>query len=142
MTVVDCLEDEDDTIKRKTIALLTKMTNINNVKVITDKLMGIIKNDTYDTHLKAELVSNIADLAERHSPDNKWYVETMVALFDSAGELITTRIISNLIHLLAEWKTDPDLASYVGNKFFEVLTSLTITDGLIKVSTWVIGEFA
>ena len=49
MQIVDCLEDADDTIKRQTINLLTKMTNMSNVKVIVDKLMGIIDNsESYD----------------------------------------------------------------------------------------------
>ena len=114
MTVVDCLEDQDDTIKRQTINLLTKMTNMSNVKVITERLMTIVKSsDGYDNHIKEELVSNIADLAERHAPDNLWYMDAMIALIDAAGEMITPRIISNFIHLVSEWKADPELASHI-----------------------------
>jgi len=90
------------------------MTNINNVKVITERLMTIVKSgDTYDTHIKAELVSNIADLAERHAPDNLWYLDAMIALLDAGGDMITPRIVSNFIHLVAEWKADPELASHI-----------------------------
>ena len=38
MVVVDCLEDPDETLKRKTLNLLYKMTNNSNVKVIIEKL--------------------------------------------------------------------------------------------------------
>jgi len=90
MQIVDCLEDSDDTIKRQTINLLTKMTNMSNVKVIVDKLMGIIENsESYDQHIRAELVSNIADLAERHSPDSRWYLDAMLKLLEIAGDMIS-----------------------------------------------------
>jgi AP-4 complex subunit epsilon-1 len=39
MIVVDCLEDPDETLKRKTLDLLYKMTNLTNVVFISGKLM-------------------------------------------------------------------------------------------------------
>lgn len=118
------------------------MTNMNNVRVITDKLMGIIENsESYDQHIRAELVSNIADLAERHSPDNRWYLDAMLKLFEISSESISPRIISNFLHLMSEWKDDTELSTYIVHKFFEVLTTNVITDSMVKVSTWVLGEF-
>lgn len=37
--MVDCLEDTDDTLKIKTLDLLFKMTNKQNVEAIVDKLL-------------------------------------------------------------------------------------------------------
>ena len=39
MTIVDCLESSDDTLKKETLELLFKMTNENNVEVILNKLI-------------------------------------------------------------------------------------------------------
>jgi len=42
--VVDCLEDADDTLKIKTLDLLFKMTNTQNVEPIVDKLLTYLKD--------------------------------------------------------------------------------------------------
>lgn len=34
MTIVDCLESHDDTLKKETLELLFKMTNENNCEII------------------------------------------------------------------------------------------------------------
>ena len=72
--VIDCLDDPDETLKRKTLDLLGKMTNPANVKVIVEKLVGYLKS-TVDMYLRKDLVPRIIQLADRFSPDNVWYVE-------------------------------------------------------------------
>ena len=42
--VVDCLEDADDTLKIKTLDLLFKMTNTQNVEPIVEKLLTYLKD--------------------------------------------------------------------------------------------------
>ena len=71
MIVVDCLEDTDETLKRKTLNLLYKMTNTSNIKVIIEKLNKELKTAAYDAHLKQEIVSKICELAEKFAPDSK-----------------------------------------------------------------------
>ncbi len=39
LAVIDCLEDPDETLKRKTLGLLYSMTNSVNVEFITAKLL-------------------------------------------------------------------------------------------------------
>ena len=41
--VVDCLEDADDTLKLRTLDLLYKMTNKQNVEPIVEKLLTFLK---------------------------------------------------------------------------------------------------
>ncbi|CAN0375961.1 unnamed protein product, partial [Discosporangium mesarthrocarpum] len=46
MAVVECLEDPDETLKRKTLDLLYSMTNPVNVEFITEKLISFLEQGT------------------------------------------------------------------------------------------------
>jgi len=65
LVVIDCLENPDETLKRKTLDLLFKMTNTHNVTVITEKMINYLRF-TVDDYLRLDLVSRITQLAERY----------------------------------------------------------------------------
>lgn len=46
MAVIDCLEDPDETLKRKTLDLLYTMTNPVNVEFIAEKLLSFLEQGT------------------------------------------------------------------------------------------------
>jgi len=64
MVVMDCLEDRDETLRRKTLDLLYRMTNENNVNVICTKLIASLK-DSVDIYLRTDLIDKITALAEK-----------------------------------------------------------------------------
>ena len=102
LVVVDCLEDSDETLKRKTLTLLYKMTNSGNVTVIIDKFTNILKSASFDGHLKQEIVGKIAELAEKFAPSSKWYLKTMNDMFEVAFDLIKLSNVNNLVRLIDE----------------------------------------
>ena len=69
--VIDCLEDKDETLRRKTLDLLYRMTSANNVNIICTKLLDSLR-DSVDTFLRTELVAKITELAEKFAPDTIW----------------------------------------------------------------------
>ena len=142
LVVVDCLEDSDVTLKRKTLALLHKMTNNSNVCVIIDKFNNILNSSSFDSHLKQEIVSNISELAEKFAPDSKWYIKTMNDMFEVAAELIKPSNVNSLIKLIDEWREDSDIIIYTAQEYLKILQkNENITDCLMQVSSWVLGEF-
>jgi len=80
IAVIDCLEDPDETLQRKTLDLLFRMTNPINVEFICDKLLSFLSS-TSDEFLRRDLTDQITQIAERFAPDNSWYITTITTLF-------------------------------------------------------------
>ena len=59
LAVIECLEDKDDTLLRKTLDLLYRMTNPVNVEFITDRLLHFLKGAT-DPYLKKDLTGKVS----------------------------------------------------------------------------------
>lgn len=103
------MDDPDETLKRKTLELLCKMTNPANVTVITERLVTYLKSSV-DPYLRKDLAPRIVQLAERFAPDNMWFVETMLALFEYAGDLISADTLNNLLALISNPDSGDDAA--------------------------------
>lgn len=67
--VVDCLEDTDDTLKVKTLDLLFKMTNKQNVEAIVDRLLNYLKEAPIEAGNRKDLVNKISVLGEKFAPN-------------------------------------------------------------------------
>jgi hypothetical protein len=85
LAVIDCLEDPDDTLKRKTLDLLYKMTKPNNVEVIVERMIAYMRTVT-DTHGKGNIAGKVIELAERFAPTNEWFI-----LVRTASDLLACR---------------------------------------------------
>ena len=64
--VVDCLEDADDTLKIRTLDLLYKMTNKQNVEPIVDKLLSYLKAAPIESSSRKDLVVKINEICLKH----------------------------------------------------------------------------
>eukprot|EP00284_Hemiselmis_tepida_P004235 CAMPEP_0174941868 /NCGR_PEP_ID=MMETSP1355-20121228/72867_1 /TAXON_ID=464990 /ORGANISM="Hemiselmis tepida, Strain CCMP443" /LENGTH=431 /DNA_ID=CAMNT_0016189009 /DNA_START=60 /DNA_END=1351 /DNA_ORIENTATION=- len=84
MVVVDCLEDGDDTLRRKTLDLLYKMTTLANVEMVVNRMMAYLTPQA-DAFERRDLAAKISSLAERFAPSNGWFVRTMNEVFERAG---------------------------------------------------------
>jgi len=148
MAVVDCLEDPDETLRKKTLDLLYKMTKPNNVEVIVERMLAFLKRDGdkySDEYVRAEAVSRVAELAERYAPNTKWYVETMTELFESAGDVVKPSIGQNLMRLIAEGTGDAaaDKLSRksAANTYVKLFKRPKLPLVLLEVMVWVVGEY-
>eukprot|EP00697_Spironema_sp_BW2_P010272 gnl/Spiro4/25436_TR12687_c0_g1_i1.p1 gnl/Spiro4/25436_TR12687_c0_g1~~gnl/Spiro4/25436_TR12687_c0_g1_i1.p1 ORF type:complete len:1239 (-),score=303.72 gnl/Spiro4/25436_TR12687_c0_g1_i1:57-3773(-) len=159
LTVIDCLEDPDETLRRKTLDLLFRMTNVHNVVVVVDKMLGHLKTTT-DSFLRRELTSRITALAERYAPSTQWYIVTMNSVFDLGGESVPSDVANNLLRLLAEGSgeneaDDDAMRQYAVRVYLEAIAPATATgaaaagtapsevsDLMLRVAAWVLGEYA
>lgn len=150
LAVIDCLTDPDETLKRRTLDLLFRMTNSVNVTVITQKLMESLSS-LADPYLKAELVGRIVLAAERFAPSASWYASTMIKVFELGGSLVKPEVAQNLLRLLAEGTGDDSSGEEADNELrrgaVEGMLALLDKEGalpdlLLQVMFWSLGEYA
>lgn len=145
MAVIDCLEDPDETLKRKTLDLLYRMTNPVNVEFISDKLTQFLR-DASDVFLRTELVSRITQCAERYAPSNAWYIRTMTNVFELGGDLVRPEVAHNLLRLIAEGSgededQDMELRRDAVDTYLDLLERPVLPDILVCTMAWVLGEY-
>ncbi|XP_062229577.1 AP-4 complex subunit epsilon-like [Phragmites australis] len=146
LAVIDCLEDPDDTLKRKTFELLYKMTKSTNVEVIVDRMIEYMINIT-DHHYKAEIASRCVELAEQFAPSNQWFIQTMNKVFEHAGDLVNIRVAHNLMRLIAEGfgeedeGADSQLRSSAVDSYLRIVGEPKLPSSFLQIICWVLGEY-
>ena len=143
--IVDCLEENDETLKKNTFELLYKMTNNENVEVIITKMMNYLKNTSMESISRKDILVKISELAERFAPDKGWFIKIMNQLFVSFGDLITEEILSKLLKLINEWESETDeneFQQFTINNYIDIVNIYpNLPDSLVKLISWVFGEY-
>jgi AP-4 complex subunit epsilon-1 len=144
--VVDCLEDQDDTLKIKTLDLLFKMTNKLNVEPIVDKLLSYLKDAPIESSTRKDLVVKINELGSKFAPNQNWYIRTMNKLFELGGDLVTQKLTNQFIQSIGEYEKKEE-----GEKFRDSTIKIylkvlkknpNIPESLMQVIAWIMGEYA
>lgn len=153
--VLDCLEDRDETIRRKTLALLARMTNDKNVGIVIEKSIQFLR-ETNDEFLRKQLVSRITSLAERYAPSTIWYVETIVTVLEIAGDIVQDSVVRSLMRIIAEGADEDEDEDEEGNEeesatdamrataveaFLDLLEQPKLHPVLVQVIAWTLGEY-
>ncbi|KAK8477584.1 hypothetical protein V6N13_096387 [Hibiscus sabdariffa] len=146
LAVIDCLEDPDDTLKRKTFELLYKMTKSTNVEVIVDRMIDYMISIN-DNHYKTEIASRCVELAEQFAPSNQWFIQTMNKVFEHVGDLVNIKVAHNLMRLIAEGfgedddNADSKLRSSAVESYLHILGEPKLPSVFLQVICWVLGEY-
>ncbi|KAF5477631.1 hypothetical protein F2P56_004251 [Juglans regia] len=146
LAVIDCLEDPDDTLKRKTFELLYKMTKSSNVDVIVDRMIDYMISIN-DSHYKTYIASRCVELAEQFAPSNHWFIQTMNKVFEHAGDLVNVKVAHNLMRLIAEGfgedddAADSQLRSSAVESYLRIIGEPKLPSLFLQVICWVLGEY-
>ena len=147
MAVIDCLEDPDASLRKKTLELLQKMTTGDNVEVVVDRMVAFLEQSRDDT-IREDVVGRISEVAERFAPDNEWFVETMTTVFRLGGDVVRPEAVQNFLGLMAEGTGDGDAAAdselraSAASAFLDLLAEeKPLHDPLLTVMAWVLGEY-
>jgi len=150
LAVMDCLEDQDETLQRKTLDLLYRMTNPVNIEFITEKMLEFLRGTT-DTFLKQVLTKRICSVAERYAPNNAWYIKTITELFEISGDMVRQEVAQNLMSMIAEGTGESEEADmllrqnaieiYVGLLNGKDKLAATLPRILLETMAWCLGEY-
>lgn len=150
LAVMDCLEDPDETLQRKTLELLYRMTNPVNVEFIVEKLVEFMQR-TPDLALRKQLALRVSDVSERYAPNQVWYIKTATQLLTVAGDLVDSSVASTVMNLLAEGTGESEeqdmlLRQTAVELYVDLLLDESTMKGeqpalLLETMAWCLGEY-
>lgn len=144
--IVDCLEENDETLKKNTFELLYKMTDTNNVEVIVEKMISYLKTTEVEGSGRKNILFKITELAELYAPDKRWFIRIMNQLFVNFGNLITDEILSKLIKIINEWADETDeeeFKEFTILNYTEIVNTVSnLPDHLVQLIAYIFGEYS
>lgn len=130
------------------------MTNAVNVEFIVEKLLAFLSTAT-DYHFRTDLVGQITQCAERFAPSNAWYVQTIIRVFELAGDKVKASVAQTLTQLIAEGSEaadeeeipegelspDDELRTEAVENFLDLMQRPKLPEILAQAVAWVLGEY-
>ncbi|XP_071959011.1 AP-1 complex subunit gamma-1-like isoform X2 [Antedon mediterranea] len=135
-TIVDCLRDPDISIKKRAVELCFALVNSTNIRSMVKELIFFL--DKSDPEFKGYASSNIFIACERHSPNKRWHIDTMMRVLTAAGNYVPDDSVSSLIQMISVSNT---LHPYIVQKLFQAISKNYTQQPLCQVAAWCIGEY-
>ena len=147
--IVECMEVNDETLKKYTFNLLYKMTNINNVEIIVEKMIKYLSDmkKAEKSEYNIEVLKKIIELMERFAPSKEWFIKISNDLFINFGEMIDDEIITKLVEILFEWEKESESLEEFKKLTIENYATIVenysiIPSSLVKLISLITGEYA
>ena len=135
-TILECLKENDFTIKKLALDLLYLITSEANVKSIVKEMLNYLLVSEAD--FMQDLTWKICTSIEKYSPNRRWYIDTLIRVLTLSGNYVKDESLSSLTHMIS---STPQLQSYSVHKIFFSLRENLNQEGLNKVGLWCLGEF-
>uniref|UniRef100_A0A6B2KXH5 AP-1 complex subunit gamma n=1 Tax=Arcella intermedia TaxID=1963864 RepID=A0A6B2KXH5_9EUKA len=135
-TILACLKDPDVSIKRRALHLLYALVNSSNVKGLVKELLDFLV--VADLEFRAETTAKLCYLADKYSPSNRWYFDTMLRILTLSGDHVPDDVRASLINTISR---DEGLHVYAVHRIYSELSQELSQQGLNQVGAWCIGEF-
>ena len=150
-TILDCLKHPDETVRRKTLALLWSLANESNVKTVCKKLTEHVR-DARDPVQREDLIAKTVDLADRFgaaAAKTDWYVSSLLKLLQASAGAQRERIMGKMKARLGNGSAAAEdnasaAAAAVGSKLLRVLSRLlasTTNVTAARLYVWTVAEF-
>lgn len=135
-TVITCLQDPDDSIRRRALDLVFTTATATSAPAAVDELLAALPRADYG--LREELVLKAAVLAERFPPSSEWYVDSMLRLMEAAGDSVVEDVWHSVIQVIA---AEPTLHRHAVSRTVEALKRGAAAESFLRCASFVLGEF-
>lgn len=135
-TILDCLKDPDISIRRRAMELSFALINSSNIRGMMKELLTFLVNT--DVEFKSYVTSEIFLAAEKHAPNKRWHIDTMMKVLTTAGSFVRDDAVPSLIHLVS---TSSDLQAYAVQRLYRAMLNDISQQPLVQVGSWCCGEY-
>ncbi|XP_015234916.1 PREDICTED: AP-1 complex subunit gamma-1-like [Cyprinodon variegatus] len=135
-TIVDCLKDQDASVKRRALELSLALVSASNIRSMMKELLIFLSSCPPD--LRAQAASGIFNAAERYAPSKRWHIDTILHVLTTAGGDVRDETVPNLIQLITNTS---ELHCYTVHKLYRALLTDISQQPLVQVACWCIGEY-
>ena len=135
-TIVDCLKDNDSSIRQRALELVYALVNEANVKVLVKELLSYLM--ACDVEFKDELTQRICHVVEKYATDKEWHVDTIIQTLLVSTSFTSEETVCSLIALIT---SNPDLQAYATHKLYATLAARTTQPVLLQLAVWCVGEY-
>ena len=134
--VIELLHDVDTSVKKEAVDLLFSLCDNANYNVIVLELLNHL--NVVEEEFKSELILKIAILAENFAKDVMWYFNTVFSLIESGGDDVAKEVWFKAIHIAVN---NLDIQEFAVAQCVDALQREDISDNLLKVCTYIVGEY-
>ncbi|XP_022603793.1 AP-1 complex subunit gamma-1-like [Seriola dumerili] len=135
-TIVDCLKDQDASVKRRALDLSLALVSASNIRSMMKELLLFLSS--CPPELRAQAASGIFNAAERYAPSQRWHIDTILHVLTTAGGDVRDETVPNLIQLITNTS---ELHCYTVHKLYRALLTDISQQSLVQVACWCIGEY-
>uniref|UniRef100_A0A671KZ43 AP-1 complex subunit gamma n=1 Tax=Sinocyclocheilus anshuiensis TaxID=1608454 RepID=A0A671KZ43_9TELE len=129
-TIVDCLKDQDTSVKRRALELSLALVSAVNIRSMMKELLIFLS--FCPPELRSQTASGIFNAAERY------HQSFVLHIYLLAGGDVRDETVPNLIQLIT---TASELHCYTVHKLYRALVKDIAQQSLVQVACWCIGEY-
>ncbi|KAJ2852426.1 clathrin associated protein complex large subunit [Coemansia brasiliensis] len=138
-TVLQCMRDDDISIRRRAVDLSFALINAENVKHIVNEILRVLPH--IDLEFRSSMVYRLSAAITLYADSHEWHVERMLRVLSLGGSYLNARDLHKFIRLIAA-QVDEGLQRRATRISFALLDRDISQDKMVIAGVWLIGEYA
>ncbi|KAJ2493209.1 clathrin associated protein complex large subunit, partial [Coemansia sp. RSA 2049] len=138
-TVVQCMRDNDISIRRRALDLSFALINAQNVKPMVTDILRVLP--VADMEFRSSMVYRLCAAITLFGDSLEWRVERMLRVLSMGGNYVNMRDMFKFIRSIA-LEADETMQRRVVRNCFALLERDISQDKMVFAGVWIVGEYA